>query len=817
MRMNWSLGSALEPALSGRIRAHSAFRAIGLVGLMGLVGCAGAKDECIYGCGPAGSDGTTEPTTDVPTTEPADSGDSGDSGGTSEPETFEDPGDVVGFEDDEGEVFLALGDSTGDESNQDHEFLYVIVNTADSKLGYQLSYVPESTDGPPPPSVDLTPASVRVDPATARLREAIRAGRIGPATPPSPPPPEFTDSDVGLSRQEFRVRSSTEEADEFELVDATLWAVGDTVTIWVDNDWPIDWDYDCDGTADQPDPRDASGFDNCDLSIIADAIDANIYPTLNTTFGDVPDVNEDGKVTVVITPVLNAMTAFVEDEDDIGTLVRSYVDPETDLNTYDISENPLSDEQEVIFVFAPDANGFANAAARTTVEAYTQMELLAEVARGYVWLMSYKYKVLDGGGEIEDAWVLEGLSAMGADLTGFGAVYYDDVWDYLDAPNLTPLVNTEENEVINTQQWGAQYLFFRWMYENAAFINGSEAEDPGAELLAQFIQSTSSGVDNVSATTGADMSDLVVGWQVALATAGMTLSTGDPLVDEAEWPGYDAANTVSAPTSNPTSGDLYGANGYQTGFNVSGTNVFMEGGTTVDPTENEDRRVLTSGSDFNTLVTGIDFYGAVAGGYGAQVVRLADIPYDAATLRVDAEGTNYVGVAIRLENPTELDYTVENIFSSTDPSSLDLPALPTDGAPVFGYGEIQAPGVTYIVTAEAETATQVSDTDRWILDLSDRTVGEEVEVAVHVTRRYTDANGNEGPSSIWVAVVGEDAVPRPSTASSSDTCSDTDTLSWGFPSSVLDYLYYQLFLSGTSYSDASSEEDESGEGEGEGE
>ena len=94
--------------------------------------------------------------------------------------------------------------------------------------------------------------------------------------------------------------------------------------------------------------------------------------------------------------------------------------------------------------------------------------------------MSYKYKVLDGGGEIEDAWVLEGLSAMGADLTGFGAVYYDDVWDYLDAPNLTALVNTDENEVINTQKWGAQYLFFRWMYENAAHITAG-SEDPGGD------------------------------------------------------------------------------------------------------------------------------------------------------------------------------------------------------------------------------------------------------------------------------------------------------------------------------------------------
>ena len=126
------------------------------------------------------------------------------------------------------------------------------------------------------------------------------------------------------------------------------------------------------------------------------------------------------------------MTTFVEEEEDIGKLVRSYVDPETDLNDYDIEENPMSDEQEVIYVFAPDPLGFANPNIEDlTVEAYTQMELLAEVARGYTWLISYKYKVVDADGEVEEAWLLEGLSAMAADLTGFGAVYHDDVWDYL--------------------------------------------------------------------------------------------------------------------------------------------------------------------------------------------------------------------------------------------------------------------------------------------------------------------------------------------------------------------------------------------------
>ncbi len=795
-----SIGDAMVIGTPGASRAPSRLAALLMMGA--LAGCSGGEDKCIFGCSSGGGETSTtsDPTTGATT---GNTTDTEDSGGGGEDEQFENPGDVLNYEDDEGKVFFDLADATGDESNQDQEFLFVIVNKSESDLGFQLSYLrSESSEaaGPPPPGASRA-AVPQLSPSRQNLRDAIHAGRLGPASPP--PPPGFSATDVGKVREEFRVRSSQEDDSQFELVDATLWAVGDTVTIWVDNDWPIDWDFDCDGIADQPDSRDANGFDNCDLQVIANAIDANIYPTLTSAFGDVPDVNGDEKVTVVITPVLNAMTAFVTDEADIGSMVRSYVDPETDLNDYDISENPLSDEQEVIYVFAPDANGFANAAARTTVEAYTQMELLAEVARGYIWLISYKYKVIDSGGDPEDAWVLEGLSSVGADLTGFGAVYYDDVWDYLDAPHLVPLVNAQDNEVISTTQWGAQYLFFRWLYENADSLvggdsdTGSSGSDAGAVLLAQFIQSTAAGTDVIETVTGRKMEELVVMWQVALATGALTNSSGDALVDASLWPGYSAASFITAPTSSPQSGDLYGANGYQTGININGVNMFMEGGTTNAPSENTERRVTTSGSDFQTLVTGIDFYGSIAGNYGAQVVRLADIPYELATLRVEASGTSYLGAIVRLEDPTETNYTVENIFSSTDPTSLYLPSLPADGEPVYGYGEIQAPGVTYIVTDSSESATEVVDTDRWILDLSDRTVGQQVEVAIHLTRRYSDANGTGGPDDPWIAVVPQDAIPNPSTSALQQTCGDSGALDFRFPSSLLEYLYYQVFLSGT--------------------
>ena len=52
--------------------------------------------------------------------------------------------------------------------------------------------------------------------------------------------------------------------------------------------------------------------------------------------------------------------------------------------------------------------------------------------------------------------LVEGLSSMAADLTGFGAVYHNDVWDYVDATHLYSLVSTESEGAISTSTWGAQ-------------------------------------------------------------------------------------------------------------------------------------------------------------------------------------------------------------------------------------------------------------------------------------------------------------------------------------------------------------------------
>lgn len=734
----------------------------------------------------------------------ADGGSDGavDTGDPPQSSAFDEPGDAVGFEDEGGNSLISLSDESG-ESNKGQEFFLVVINTTDDDLGFQTAYTAGdavAAGGPP------GPPSARPGLPTSGSGRAARPV----ATPP--PAVNYTEADVGVASTEFRVRDSVEDEDTFQLVAAKLWAVGTTVNIFVDTEWPIDWDRECDGSIDVVDPRGAQGFNNCDLRTIARVVDENISPNVTTRFGSLPDINGDGKVNIVITPVLNAMTRNPEDSADQGTLVRSYADPEVDLSDYDVRSNPQSDEQEVIFVFAPDPAGFANPYVQTTVENYTSMDLLAEIARGYVRLISYNAKVLTSGGQVEAPWLLEGLGALAADLTGFGAVYYDDVWDYLDATHLYSLVVTEDAGPINTENWGAQYLFVRWLYENYATLTGVGESDPdgptaGDDLLVQLVQGATTGQESVEAALGSTLGQLATKWHVALLMTGRTDADGAPLVDVAQYPLFAEATTLDAPPDAP--GEHFGANGYQMGINIRGINRVMSGGTGESPVESTELRVLSAGSDPAALVTGIDFYGYVAAKYGGQVIRLADIPYDLAAVRLDSPDTGYTGVVIRTDDPVERDFVVENIYSSLAANNMPLPTLPTDGRRIIGLGELQPDGATLRVLTEGDTEVgTVYDTDRWLLDLSDRPADVRLSVAVHLERRFQDSAGTESPSDPWIAVLERSLVPTPTVEGTKRGTCPEGGASFAYPASVLDYLYSQIFLSGVSVSGEVDPEDE---------
>ncbi len=765
---------------------------------LALVACDGCyKKDGDFAKAGGGSSSSGSDTGDVDT---ADSG-SGDSGpgmhtgdsGAGE-SLMDDPGDFTIIT--EGADQLNLADGSG-ESNKEQEFMVVLVNTdEDNDLGFLLEYSPgdfgggDTGDSGSGGGADTSPT---VDTGKPAGGDDTGAPPPAPTRPfkaaSAPPPPSLTTDDIGSAEDEFSVRNSLTDDDSYEVLHATLWGLGDYVAIWVDDEVAIDLDSDCDGTVEVVDERNSYGFDNCDLQTVVDIVDHNIVVNLEDMLGETSDVNSDGKVSVVITPQLNSMPLTAEDEEDYGTFVGSYADPNVDLQDYDYESNPGSDEQEVIYVFAPDPEGFYNPLNKTNVDAYTSMELAAQIAFSYSQLISYNYHVIVNEAEPETSWLSIAISSVVTDIIGFGAIFHADAWGYLDAPWNAAVVSDEEG-FFSDEPVGAKYLFGRWLVDSY-----------GADVLKDIVQTDEIGVDNIEQNIGTGMTELVRQFGVALLVTGVkNAATADPLLSEDEWPPFADASFVSAPTtppSSPTPGVYFGANGYQTGFNVRGENLYMEGGTTSTPSEVTDRRVVTSGADYQTYVPGYDYYGYAKAGYGAFFTRLTQLDYDASYLEIQGGDGTYVGAVIRWnDQPVDgYDYRLETIGVATDQQAMDLPPLPDSGEDIYAFGEITVAANTTIIGDEGDAElTSVDDTDKWVLDLSDRTVGEQVQVAIWLDRKYSDDGGNVSPNDPWFAVVLEDDLPNPTVAdTNSGDCTSGTT--WGYPSSVIEYVYSQIFLS----------------------
>ncbi len=796
-----------------------------------------------------------------------------DTGGGEVEYYFDEPGDYLALEQGEEEGYL--GDESGD-SNQSHQFYYVVVNASSDEVGFRLNYKdgPPSTEsssgdsggggggdtaggggggggdggggdggggdggggdggggapgnGPPPSSAGQSPGQHRIPAHDIARREV-------------PPPPPLETTDIGSAFEEFLVRDDISDEESFVPVPATLWGVGEYVAIWVDNDVPIDWDYECDddvdvydaslsncadgwdndgdGLADSDDPdcgstnwtesaygtgpRSSFGLSNCHFRTISSIVDANIVVNFRSLFGDESDINNDGKISVLITPQLNALPLTSPDEDDHTKTIGSYAAPSIDLDDFDDESNPGSDEQEVIYVMAPDPVGFYNPNAQASVEEYTSQEILGQIAASYIKLIVYNQKVLVNESNMEEAWLMKVLSAVGADLVGFGAIFYSEAWTYLDAPYLYALTDGDSEEgggatqgLLEESDMGAQYLFGRWL-----------ADAYGSGILAGMTQSDLTGTDSVVDATGAETFEaLVVKWQVALLTTGVEDGAGSALVDPGTWVPYAEASTISAPTAAPDPpqvGVYYGANGHQVGFNLRGINRWMEGGTSDSPTENESRRTIAAGPDHHTYTPGYAYYGLAAENYGASIARLTQLPYSDTTVQLNGCQGECVGAIIRWPDISVPDTAVETIFSPLDANAMALPMLPSDGTPVFAIGDISdARGISSVESELLSSTADIPDLDRWLLDLTTRTPGEAVQVAVWLDRRFKSSEGEVSPYDPWIALAEKDWVPTPTVSTHVSDNSCADGLSWSYPSSMLEYLVGQMLLTSTAFSD----------------
>ncbi len=694
---------------------------------------------------------------------------------------FDEPGatEAINF-DDSGDAIVPLSDGEID-SNVGMRFFMVLVNTSGAASGLSL----EEIDGG-----DAAAARVAGSPAK---RTSIKELKRWTETPP-PPSHSATAScvdslslsDINHEIRDFTIRSGLDDTAR-EVHPGTLKALGDGleqgVAIFVDDFVPIDHDEDCDDPDNEVeyDFRGADGFDNCDLAEAADVIAANILPNTTQTFGALSDVDQNCRVTVFISNQLNGYTVEDTEEDNDNSLVRSFSEAEIDLWASDPTLNPLSNEQEIVYVHAPDPSAIWNRNVPVDLDSYLNFELVGNVAAAVYKLISYANHMgiydhpLDPNEPNEtlplDDWLDDGLALLAADLTGFGAIAYQSAWTYLDQSQAKPLLY--DNAITEFNDRGGAWLFARYLYEQygMAFIDATKA--------------TSDSIGAVESCTGGTMDETVMRWAVALAVSGRINDEGTQLVPESDTPNFKSPGVVvvtppDEPPDPVVAGVLYGANGFQQGFMMRGVNRSYVGGTDLGgATEIESRRIKAENVDALKFMPTTDFYGSVEGGYGVVVIEISSLVSEITTLKVGSDG-GLVGYVIRSTDDPDEDNPVldlELVDGSLLTAAQPLSTLPSDGSEICIIGNIELDQpITVPDSADTgdddsasgdddddddstpdETAeATIPDTDRYLLRLDEPGTQ---RIGIHMDIRYSGSDGSWSMNDPWFAVALAEDVP----------------------------------------------------------
>ncbi len=296
--------------------------------------------------------------------------------------------------------------------------------------------------------------------------------------------------DIGDSR-DFFVVNRTEDIDifnpdHFDEVTATLRFIDDHTEIWVDDRTP------------------AGNLPDAVIEVIGTRFDDESYPTDRAAFGEESDVDENGRVLILLTPNVNALNT--QESVDAGVALLGFFFG-NDLNF--VADVPLSNEAEIFYAIIPDP----------TMEFSPLRVLLAGIeedlggifAHEFEHMISANQHILVRSGEPEDIWLDEGLAHHAETLNGFPFQNRLRSALYLDEPEVTPLVGGDDS----LERRGAGWLFVQYL-----------ADRFGEDILGALVQTRLTGIPNVEQATNRSMPFLFHEWTSALFLDGIS---DDPL------------------------------------------------------------------------------------------------------------------------------------------------------------------------------------------------------------------------------------------------------------------------------------------------
>jgi hypothetical protein len=279
---------------------------------------------------------------------------------------------------------------------------------------------------------------------------------------------------------------------DFTTITADLKFTGAHTLLYVDQETPADF------------------LTQDEANALGNAFDGSIYQTDRSNFGNESDINHDGKVAILMSPVVNRMTPA-------GTagsqgLIGGFFLPNDLLPG--LLDGRVTNGMEIFYSIVPDPTGrFGNVFSKDK----TFPIIDAVLAHEFLHMILFNYRVLIygqgvSGAYLEDLWLNEGLAHIAEDLNGFKTSNIGRANLFLADPGSTMLIYGGDE----LAQRGAAFLFLRYLGDRY-----------GDAIYRQLVQTKDKGVVNVQARTGLYFKEIFSDWSAATYMSGRGI-TSDP-------------------------------------------------------------------------------------------------------------------------------------------------------------------------------------------------------------------------------------------------------------------------------------------------
>lgn len=259
---------------------------------------------------------------------------------------------------------------------------------------------------------------------------------------------------------------------------------------------------------------DASTHPTCisdtEASDLGALFEAQIYETNTIAFGSPSDINKDGLVVILLTPVVNQLTppggassGFIAGFFMPGDLLPSLLPEGT------------SNGMEIYYSMVPDPSGIYG----NVYEKPRALDVIAGVmAHEFQHMIMFHYRVLIYGSGISASfmaklWVDEGLAHIAEDLNGFDESNINRADLFLDDPGKTTLIHGGDA----LDERGASFLFFRYIGDRF-----------GEDIYRRIVQSRKTGTSNIENVTGIGFKEIFADWAATLYFESRGVAPADP-------------------------------------------------------------------------------------------------------------------------------------------------------------------------------------------------------------------------------------------------------------------------------------------------